>query len=82
MMDFDILVKLGWTALLSWNLRETVTLGKKMARIEAKLENGLSQELAEIKREIERHIDGEEQRILSAMQRDSSLRTRATDTSS
>jgi hypothetical protein len=79
MMDLDLFVKLGWTALLGWNLRETVALGKRIVRIEAKLENGLFQELAEIRRVIERHIDGEEQRTLSALQRDPAMRTRCTD---
>jgi len=79
MMDFDLFVKLGWTALISWNLRETVEIVKKIARIEAKLENGLSQDLAELRRDIEAHIDGEEKRILSAIIRSPTARTRRDD---
>lgn len=79
MIDFDILVKLGWTALLGWNLKETVANGKKIVRLETIVENGLSHSVEELTRKIGNHIDGEEQRIMEAVQRDPKLRTRKAD---
>jgi hypothetical protein len=67
MMDFDLLVKIGWTALLGWNLKETVSNGKDIIRLRTKIENGLTTGLAELKDQIKAHIDGEEQRILRAV---------------
>lgn len=78
-MDYDLLIKLGWTSLIGWNLRETISLGKRLVRLEAKLDNGLTSKLDELKAEVERHIDGEEQRIISAIIRDPGTRTRRTD---
>lgn len=79
MIDYDLLVKLGWTALLGWNLRETVANGKKIVKLETLVENGLTTTVGELKREIENHIDGEERRILQALKRDPSARTRRSD---
>jgi hypothetical protein len=52
-MDWDMLVRIGWTGLLAWNLKETVRNGKDIAGIKAKLENGLGDAIDEIKKEIE-----------------------------
>lgn len=79
MIDFDLLVRLGWTALLGWNLRETVANGKKIVRLETIVENGLTSKVDELKHDIEAHIDGEERRILQAVKREPSSRTRRTD---
>ena len=79
MIDYDLLVKIGWTALLGWNLKETVANGKELVRLKEKVENGLSHGLGELEKTISSHIDGEERRILQAIQRDPRLRTRITD---
>jgi hypothetical protein len=82
MIDYDLLVKIGWTALLGWNLRETVANGKELVRLKEKVENGLTsglKRLGETIEEIEGHIAGEEKRILQAVQRNPKLRTRKAD---
>jgi hypothetical protein len=57
----------GWTALLAWNLKETVSNGKDIVALKVKIENGLTTGLTELKDQIAAHIDGEEARLLSAM---------------
>ena len=84
MIDLDTLVKLGWTALLGWNLRETVQNGKELAGLKAKVENGLTSGLEEMKLSLEKHMDGEEERLLKSIERggvwrDPRARTRRTD---
>lgn len=79
MIDLDILVKVGWTALLGWNLRETVSIGKRVVRLETRLENGLTEKLDSLSKRIELHVNGEEERILRALQRNPALRTRRSD---
>jgi hypothetical protein len=49
-IDYDTLVKIGWTALLGWNLKETVALGKSVVRLQEKLENGVTHDLKDLKR--------------------------------
>lgn len=66
-IDYDTLVKIGWTALLGWNLKETVANGKKVAVLEAKIENGLTRGMATLQEKISDHIDGEEHRIIQAL---------------
>jgi hypothetical protein len=78
-IDFDILVKLGWTALLGWNLKETVSNGKDIVALKVKIENGLTSGLADLKEQIESHIDGEENRIIQAILRDPRTRSRRND---
>jgi hypothetical protein len=79
MIDFDILVKLGWTALLGWNLRETVANGKKIVKLETLVENGISHTVDTLAKTIDDHIEGEEHRIIQALHRDPKLRTRKGD---
>jgi len=79
MIDLDALVKVGWTGLIAWNLRETVSNGKELVRLKTLMENGLSATVDELKTSIETHIAGEERRILDALKRDPDRRTRKTD---
>jgi hypothetical protein len=60
-MDIEMLIKIGWTALLGWNLKETVGLGKKVASLETKLANGIFQSLNDLKQKVESHIADDEQ---------------------
>lgn len=78
-VGLDILVKLGWTALLGWNLRETVANGKKIVKLETLVDNGLTRTVNRLTEQIKEHVDGEEQRILLATQRDPKTRTRKGD---
>ena len=79
MIDLEALVKIGWTGLIAWNLRETVSNGKELVRLKTLMENGLSTTVDELKNSIEMHIDGEEKRILKALERNPNARTRRGD---
>jgi hypothetical protein len=80
MIDYDLLVKIGWTALLGWNLKETVSNGKDIVRLKVKVENGLTHGLQRLERTITMHIHGEERRIMEALRRDPNTRTGSKDT--
>ena len=67
---------LGW---MGWVSSQLVGIGRRLVKVETKLENGLSETLKEVKRELEDHIDGEEKRLLQAIKRDPRARTRRDD---
>jgi len=67
MIDLDVFVKIGWTALLAWNLKETVANGKDIVALKGKIENGLTNGLTTLQKQIKEHIDGEEHRIIDAL---------------
>lgn len=61
-------------------------LGRRVRRIELKLDNGLTGKLEQLSQDIKGHIDGEEERLLKSIERGGLVRnprarTRATDRS-
>lgn len=52
----------GWIALRLENF------GHRLVKVETKLENGLTEKLDDVVRKIDKHIDGEEERILAYLQ--------------
>jgi len=79
MIDFEMLVKVGWTGLIAWNLRETVSNGKELVRLKTLMENGLTTKVDELKRDIGAHIAHEEERIVTLLTRDARARIRRTE---
>jgi len=67
MIDLELAKAIGWTALLAWNLRETVANGKDIVALKSKIENGLTSGLTTLQQQIKGHIDGEEHRIIDAL---------------
>ncbi len=63
MFDYDMFVKLGWTGLLAWNLKETVSVGKRLIRLETRVDNGISEKLSRLESNLDIHMREEEKRI-------------------
>lgn len=65
--------------LAAWLALRLESFGHRLVRVEVKLENGLSTKMGELADRMEKHTDGEEARILAAVQRDPKARTRRSD---
>lgn len=77
----DLLIAIASTlmAIVGWVAVRQEMWGRKVVRLETKLENGLAHELATLGIALRSHIDGEEERIMRVLQRDPRSRTRRHD---